>query len=102
MEIAFQIIVAALSVMGFYFLLKIISSLIFASKHIAAAVMINDKKQLRELDMLLDDASSALFAIRRRRFAVFVPSEIWNICDEGDKKLAEEFIDNFGAEFYVI
>ncbi len=102
METAFMITVAALAIMGFYFLLKIISSFIFASKSIAAAVMIDRKDQLRNLDLLLDDASSALFAIRRRRLAVFVPNEIWSACDEIDKSLAKELIDRFGAELYVI
>lgn len=102
METAFMITVAALAILGFYFLLKIISSLIFASKSIAAAVIIDDKKQLRNLDLLFDDASSALFATRRRRIALFVPYAVWSACDEGDKKLAEDLIDRFGAEFYII
>ena len=102
MEIAFQIIVAALSVMGFYFLIKMISSLIFANKSIAAAVMINDKKQLSELELLLDDASSSLFTLRRRRLAVFIPSAIWNHCAEHEQNLAKDSIDKIGAEFYII
>ncbi len=102
MHISLQIIIATLSIMGFYFCLKTIASLIFANKHIAAAVMIVDKKQLRELDLLLDDASAALFAIRRRRLAVIVPNEIWIACDEIDQKLSKDLADEFGAEFYII
>ncbi len=102
MHISLQIIIATLSIMGFYFCLKTIASLIFANKHIAAAVMINDKKQLRELDLLLDDASTALFATRHRRLAVFVPSDIWAACDGQDQKLAHALADEFGAEFYII
>ena len=102
METVFMIIVSVLSIMGFYFLIKVISSLIFANKSIVAAIMIDHKKQLRELDLLLDDASSALFAMRRRRLAVFVPSEIWNLCTEQEQYLTKEFTEKFGAEFFII
>ena len=101
MDILFQIIIAALSVMGFYFCLKTIASLIFTSRQIAAAVIIEDKIQLYDLDMLLQDASSALFATRRRRIGVFVPSNIWNECRDSEKALVKEFINCFGAEFYL-
>ncbi len=97
-----MITVTALAIMGFYFFFKIISSLIFASKTLAATVIIDNKTQLRNLDLLLDDASSALFAIRRRRLAVLVPKEIWSACDGKDKNLVKEHIDRFGAEFYII
>ena len=102
MHISLQIIIAALAVLGFYFCLKTLASLIFSNKCIAAAVIINDKKQLRELDLLLDDASVALFAARNRRLAVFVPQNIWTDCDEADKKLSRTLADEFGAEFYII
>ena len=101
MHISFQIIIAALSVMGFYFCLKTIASLIFTSRQIAAAVIIEDKIQLYDLDMLLQDASGALFATRRRRIGVFVPSNIWNECRDSEKALVKEVIDCFGAEFYL-
>lgn len=102
MHISLQIIIAALSVLGFYFCLKTLASLIFSNKCIAASVIINDKKQLRELDLLLDDASVALFATRYRRLAVFVPNEIWAACDNQDKNLAHTLAHEFGAEFYII
>ena len=102
MHISLQIIIAALAVLGFYFCLKTLASLVFTSKHIAAAVIINDKKQLRELDLLLDDAASALFAVRHRRIAVFIPESIWDNCDKSDKKLSYELAEEFGSEFYII
>ena len=64
--------------------------------------MIERKEQLRELDLLLDEASSALLATRRRRIAVFVPDEIWKSCDDSSKSLAKELTDHLGAEFYII
>ena len=102
MHISLQIIIAALSVLGLFFSLKTIASLIFASKHIAAAVMIDDKKLLSDLDTLLDEASSALFAARRRRLALFVPNDIWDSFSDEEKDDLMEHIDRFGAEFYVI
>ncbi len=101
MHISLQIIIAALSVMGFYFSLKTIASLIFTSRQIAAAVIIEDKIQLYDLDMLLQDASGALFATKRRRVAVFIPHEIWNKCQDNEKALFKELADTFGAEFYI-
>lgn len=102
MDILLQIIIAALSVMGFYFCLKTIASLIFTSRQIAASVIIEDKIQLYDLDMLLQDASSALFAARRRRIGVFVPPDIWNECRDSEKAIVKELIDCFGAKFYLI
>ena len=102
MHISLQIIIAALSVMGFYFCLKTIASLIFTSKQIASAIVIEDKSQLHDLDILLEDASGALFATRRRRIAVFMPPQIWNDCRDSEKALAKELIECFGAEFYLI
>jgi hypothetical protein len=102
MHISLQIIIAALSVLGFYFCLKTLASLIFTSKHIAAAVMISDKKQLCELDLLIDSASSALFATRRRRISVFIPKEIWEACKEIEQKNIKELIESFESEFYII
>ena len=102
MHISLQIIIAALSVLGFYFCLKTLASLIFTSKHIAAAVIISDKNQLRELDLLIDSASSALFATRRRRILVFIPKEIWEACKEIEQKNIKELIESFESEFYII
>ena len=102
MDILLQIIIAALTVLGFYFCLKTLASLIFTSRQIAAAVIIEDKIQLYDLDMLLQDASGALFATKRHRVAVFIPHEIWNKCNENEKALFKETADCFGAEFYPI
>ena len=101
MHISLQIIIATLSAMGVYYALKTVASLLFTSRQIAAAVMIDEEKQLRQLDRLLEDASSALFAARRRRIVVFIPTKLWEGCDERVKKLANEISEDFGAEFYV-
>lgn len=102
MDILLQIIIAALSVMGLCFCLKTIASLIFTSRHISAAVIIEEKIQLYDLDLLLQDASGALFATRRRRISVFIPPDIWNECSDSEKALTKELVDCFGAEFYLI
>lgn len=101
MDILLQIIIAALSVTGFYFGLKAIASLIFTSRQISAAVIIEEKIQLYNLDMLLQDADGALFPTKRRRIAVLVPPKIWNECEDTEKALFNETADCFGAEFYI-
>ena len=102
MDILFQIIIAALSVTGFYFCLKTIASLIFTSRPIAATISVEGKGQIEDIDLLLTEASSALFAVRRRRIAVIIPENVWNTCNKNEKKFAEEMINNFGAELFFI
>ena len=102
MHVSLQIIIAALSVLGFYFCLKTVASLIFTSKQIAAAVIIESKAQLKDLDLLLEDASSALFATRKRRLAVAVKENVWTTCNEKEKTFAKEITDQFDAEIFLI
>lgn len=102
MHITVQIIIAALSVLGLFFAFRVLASLIFTSRQIAAAVVIESERQLRELDMLLNEASSALFSARRRRLSVLVPPSAWSTCDENTKSFALEIIDRFGAELYLV
>lgn len=102
MRITFQIIIAALTVLGFYFCIKTLASLIFTSKQIAAAIIVEGKRQIEDIDLLLTEASSALFAVRRQRIAVIIPEGVWNACNKNEKKFAEEMINNFGAELFFI
>ena len=102
MQVLFQIIIAALSLLGLFFAFRILASLIFTSRQIAAAVVIENERQLSELDMLLTEASSALFVARRKRIAILVTPTVWNSCNEITKSFATEMIDHFGAELYLI
>lgn len=102
MHVSLQIIIAALAILGFYFCLKILASLIFTSKQIAATVIVETKEQLHDLDILIPEASSALFTARRRKLAVIVPKTIWNSCGEKEKHFAEEVIESFGARLYFV
>ena len=102
MRITFQIIIAALTVLGFYFCIKTLASLIFTSKQIAAAIIVEGKRQIEDIDLLLTEASSALFAVRRQRIAVIISKGVWNACNKNEKKFAEEMINNFGAELFFI
>ena len=102
MHISLQIIIAALSVLGLYFCLKTLASLIFTSNLICAAIIINSKDQLAELDVLLPETASALFATKRKRTAVIVPEGVWSSCGIAEKDLARELTDRFGAELYLI
>jgi hypothetical protein len=102
MHISLQIIIAALTVLGFYFCLKTLASLIFTSRQIAASVIIETKKQLNDLDLLLPEASSALFATRRKKITVIVSEVVWDACDEKERAFAEKIIDYFGAELCFV
>ena len=101
MHISIQIMIATLSVLGLYFCLKTMASLIFTNEQIVASVKIESETQLDTLDLLLEEASSALFATRRRRLAVFIPANIWESCGAQSQKHAKEISEEFGAEFYI-
>lgn len=96
-----HIVIAALAVLGLYFLLKVIFSLIFGS-HTATAVIIEDKISLRSLDILLDDAKSAIMFSKRGRIVVLLPENVLSECDDGDKALLREIAESYGAEVYSI
>ena len=102
MHVSIQIIIAALSVLGFYFSLRTVASLIFASKQISASVVIESKKQLLSIDVLLSEASSALIATRGRRLTVLVSESIWSSCTKIEKSFVWENIEVFGARLYFI
>ena len=101
MHISIEIMIATLSVLGLYFCLKTMASLIFTNEQIVASVIIENEKQLYKLDLLLEEASSALFATRERRLAVFIPANIWKSCNAQSQKHAKVISEKFGAEFYI-
>ena len=100
MHISLQIIIAALSVTGICFCFKTIASLIFTSRLISAAVIIENTDQLPELDMLLDDAASVLFAVRGKRTAVLIPQSIWNACTQKEQERVCEITRTLGASLH--
>ena len=102
MHVSIQIIIAALSVLGFYFSLKTVASLMFTSKQISASVIIESKSQLLQIDILLSEASSALLAAKRRRLTVLVSEGIWSSCNKIEKAYVWENIEEFGAKLYFI
>ena len=99
MHISIEIMIATLSVLGLYFCLKTMASLIFTNEQIVASVMIENENQLCKLDLFLEEASSALFATRR--LAVFIPANIWESCNAQSQKHAKVISEKFGAEFYI-
>ena len=101
MSIVLYMPVAALSVLGLYFLFKVIFSLVFTNDT-AAAVIIEDFSRLKDLDLLLEDAKGAFFTSRNRTIAVLLTENVISECDEGDLCLARNTADAFGAEIYVI
>ncbi len=93
-----QICASALAVFGFYFLLKTISSYFLASREISAAVVIRERQDLDNLDLLLGEASLSLFAARSRRLLVVVDTEL----EEEEKQLVLETANSFGAEIFGV
>ena len=100
MHISLQIIIAALTVLGLYFCLKTLASLIFTSSLICATVIVESKDQLSELDILIPEAASTLFAVRGRRTAVLIPQNIWNACTPNEQEHACEIARTLGASLY--
>lgn len=101
MNIAIGIAVSALSLLGVFLIIRVAAASFFTSKQIAACVIVESKGQLCELDMLLPDAASALFAVRNQRLAVIVPSELWESCEEKERLCAKEMARAFSAELYI-
>ena len=100
MRIALQITLAVLTVFGFYFLLKVFNDAVFPQRSMLTAIMIDEKKQLESLDILLQEARSALSL--RRRIAVLIPRNVLSKCNQAEKEELCETIDAFHAELYVI
>lgn len=101
MYLLVQIIVSALAVLGFYFLLGVIVGRLFSGRFIAAAVIVERREQLESLDIMISEASSAVVFSRGRRVAVIIPRELLDGCSESERKRITETADNFGAEIYI-
>ena len=100
MRIAFEVIVAAMAVFGLYFCIKVVAGWIFADKSIGAAVIIENKKQLDNLDILISEASESLFYVRKRKIAVFVPKIIWDGCETSKKAEVISLCFDYGVKLY--
>ena len=101
MYLLVQIIVSALAVLGFYFLLKVIVGRLFSGRFIAAAVIIERREQLDSLDIMVSEASSAILFAKGRRVAVIIPRELIETCSQSEKKKINEIMDSVGAEIYI-
>ena len=100
MHITFQIIIAALSVLGLFLCLKTLASLIFTSRQITSAIIIETKEQLLDIDLLIPEAEDALLLKRRRGSAVIIPENIWKTCSKKERSFAIESANFFGARLY--
>ena len=87
--------------MGTYFCLKTLASLIFTSKQVAAAVIIDRRELIEALDLLLTEAKSATFATQRQRLAIIIPVDIWELCISNEKSEIEKTADSFGADIFI-
>lgn len=101
MYLFFQIVVSALSVLGFYFLLKVISACLFSRGFVAAAVIVERKEQLESLDILMSEASSSVVFSKGRRVALVVSKELLDSCSESERNRITETADDFGAGIYI-
>ena len=101
MYLLVQIIVSALAVLGFYFLLKVIVGRLFSGRYIATAVIVERIEQLESLDIMISEALSAVVFSRGRRVAVIVPRELLDACSQSERKKITEIADDFGAEIYI-
>lgn len=101
MYLLVQIIVSALAVLGFYFLLKVIVGRLFSGCFISAAVIVERIEQLESLDIMISEASSAVLFARGRRVAVIISRELLESCSQSEKKKINEILDSVGAEIYI-
>lgn len=101
MYLLVQIIVSALAVLGFYFLLKVIVGRLFSGRFIATAVIVERIEQLESLDIMISEASSAVLFARGRRVAVIISRELLESCSQSEKKKINEILDSVGAEIYI-
>ncbi|MBQ9749317.1 MAG: hypothetical protein IJV87_01885 [Clostridia bacterium] len=101
MYLLVQIIVSALAVLGFYFMLKVIVGRLFSGRYIATAVIVERHEQLESLDIMISEALSAVVFSRGRRVAVIVPRELLDACSQSERKKITEIADDFGAEIYI-
>ena len=101
MRLLFQIIIAALAVLGFYFILKVMSALLFSKSFVAAAVIIENRKQLESLDILISEASSSVVFSKGRRIALIVPRILLEECSECERRNMNEVAEDLGAKIYV-
>jgi hypothetical protein len=101
MYLLVQIIVAALAVLGFYFLLRVIVSRLFSGRFIAAAVIVERREQLDSLDIMVSEASSAIVFARGKRVAVIIPRDMIDACSQAERKKINETLDSVGAEIYI-
>ena len=101
MYLLVQIIVSALAVLGFYFMLKVIVGRLFSGRYIATAVIVERIEQLESLDIMISEALSAVVFSRGRRVAVIVPRELLDACSQSERKKITEIADDFGAEIYI-
>lgn len=101
MHISLQIIIAALSVLGLYFCLRIIASLIFTNEQITAAVIIKKERQLEDLDLLISEAEEELLFTHQRKVAVFVPQSIWDACEIERKEKILSLCRDLGIPLYT-
>ena len=100
MHISLQIIIAALTVLGLYLCFKTLASLIFTSRQITSAIIIENKEQLLDIDLLIPEAEDALLFKRRRGAAVIIPENIWKTCSKKERSFAIESANSFGARLY--
>ncbi len=97
----FAAILATLSVLGAYFLLKILFSLLFGNKTTAAAVLVTEKKALKDLDLSIADAASALFYTKNRKLGILIPKTLFHSLTQAEQFNLQEIADAYGAEIYI-
>ena len=101
MYLLVQIIVSALAVLGFYFLIGVVFGRLFSGHYIAAAVIVERREQLESLDIMVSAASSAIAFARGRRVAVIISREMLETCSQAERMHINDTLDSIGAEIYI-
>ena len=98
-ETVLQVVMAALSVIGFYGILHALLEALLTPRELAAAVILTKYVPSEELDILLCEAKRAPCG-RGKRVVLVLPLDLWETCmQEGGEY--RELIEKYGATLSV-
>lgn len=96
--------VALFAVFGFYCALRTLTGLFFPSKRISVAVEVRDKKDVEQLDMLLQEAAASSLQ-RGARLVVLLSADLMDGTVGVGDALFDDYdalLERFGAECFLI
>ena len=103
-RILIAVVAALFSVFGFYCAVRTIGEMLFPARRLSVAVEVRDKRDVEDLDMLLDEAVKASLG-GGARLVVLMSVELMDGTVGFGDELSDyyaDLLDRFGAECYLI